>query len=137
MYILTPQPHVHKLCAGIPSSPAPITTLPPEVRGNSVTVSWLPSLDAGGCADGVFYNVYLLQNGETEYQRHNTVGITMPCPSNSSLFCYMIEDLTIGPYSIAIVAASCATNDPPSVSDLRLFQDRFILFFVISALPGT
>ena len=123
-----------------PSSPAPVTTLLPEVKGNSITVSWLPSRSAGGCPDAVFYNVYLLREGDNEYKQHIDMGITAACPSNSSLFCYTISDLTTSStYSVAVVAANCATSDSRSISDLRLVEGRFVVFYAtidVLALPG-
>ena len=121
-----------------PGTPLPPVLLPPEVTDNSITVSWLTFNDSGGC---IFYNAYLLQ-GQTEYQQHNTMGITTPCPSDSSLFCYTIGGLeTTSTYGIAIVTVKCASSDPSSVSidHFRdLFRGRYASIFVTTvSLPTT
>jgi len=115
---------------GPPSSPRIAITNPPSVDGNVVQVCWLQSLDSGGSPD-LHYNIYTLEAGDTEYTRVSTVQ-----PAQTELICDRVELNAFSSYSVVVTAASGATNDPSSFSDVSVVQDRFIVFYVATCAAG-
>ena len=116
--------------AGPPSSPRIAISRPPTVNGATVELCWLQSLDNGGSPD-LHYNIYILERGDTEFRRVVTVQ-----PTQSDMVCHSVELNALSSYSIAVTAASGATNDPQNFSDVSVVQDRFILFYVTTCAPG-
>lgn len=117
--------------AGPPSSPRIAISRPPTVNGATVEMCWLQSLDNGGSPD-LHYNIYILESGDTEFRRVVTVQ-----PTQSDMVCHSVELNALSSYSIAVTAASGATNDPQNFSDVSVVQDRFILFYVTTCAPVT
>ena len=117
--------------AGPPSSPRIAINRPPVVNGATVELCWLQSLDNGGSPD-LHYNIYVLESGDTEFRRVATAE-----PTQSDLVCRSVELNALSSYSVAVTAASGATNDPQNFSDVSVVQDRFILFYVTTCAPVT
>ena len=115
--------------AGPPSSPRIAISRPPTVNGATVEMCWLRSLDNGGSPD-LHYNIYILESGDTEFRRVVTVQ-----PTQSDMVCHSVELNALSSYSVAVTAASGATNDPQNFSDVSVVQDRFILFYVTTCAP--
>ena len=116
--------------AGPPSSPRIAISRPPTVNGARVELCWLRSLDSGG-GSNLHYNIYVLESGDTEFRR---VATTQP---QSDLVCDSVELNGLSSYSVAVTAASGATNDPQNFTDVSVVQDRFILFYVTTCEPIT
>ena len=116
--------------AGPPSSPRIATANPPSVVGNVLNVCWLQSLENGGSPD-LHYNIYTLEASDTVYMRVATVQ-----PTQSDLICTNVELNAFTSYSVVVTAASGATNDPSTFSDVSVVQDRFIVFYVATCAAG-
>ena len=124
------------LFPGPPSSPrVSLENSYPIIHGTDVTIYWRPVTVCGGLPD-FHYNVYIRANGSSVYVRHNEQPLSDPecevnTDSSEDFQPYTIQNLTANEfYSIVVVATNGADNDGPTLEDLDVVQDRFIVFIV-------
>ena len=88
-------------------------------------------MDTGG-RDDFHYNVYVLLDGSTSFERRNDEPIVPATDDSSTVICYTVRNLNPeASYTIIVVASSGATNDGSSIDDLTTVRDRFILFQIV------
>ena len=122
----------------LPSSPKLAIYFPPLIDGSDVKTCWLPSIDRGG-RDDFHYNIYALELGSNEFKRINKEEIL---PSNEDQndedpICYTLSvERERSSFTIVVVATNGAANDPNTINDISIVQDRFIAFY-IATCPGS
>ena len=120
---------------GLPSSPRLLLSEGgiPQVSQSSITVCWLPALDAGGL-DDLRYNLYLFDTDSSnpEYNKVNSDGVVQESGGNNQTrICYELQDIdTQTSYGIIVVSANGATGDPERLTDVDTVQGHSVVFFL-------